>query len=97
MQHVPESPPVIEFIIPAAQPTPDWTETAPKGQLRLQAPHSMQASRLRICTPVGIHNEDFMGTDFKASAAAGAFALVQLEGRYIFEIKQFLHSSSPMK
>jgi len=38
-----------------------------------------------------------MGTNFKAGAAAGAFALVQLEGRYIFEIKQFLHPSAPRK
>jgi hypothetical protein len=35
----------MELMTAAAQPTPDWTEMASKGQLRLQAPHSMQASR----------------------------------------------------
>jgi hypothetical protein len=36
--------PSMEFMTAAAQPTPACTEKAPVGQLRLQAPHSMQAS-----------------------------------------------------
>jgi hypothetical protein len=36
--------PSMEFITAAAQPTPACTENAPVGQLRLHAPHSMQAS-----------------------------------------------------
>jgi len=35
-------------ITAAAQPTPDCTEIASNGQFRLQAPHSMHASRFRI-------------------------------------------------
>jgi hypothetical protein len=31
-------------------PTPASADTAPAGQLRLNAPHSMQASRFRIRT-----------------------------------------------
>jgi hypothetical protein len=42
--------PSMELMTAAAQPTPDWTEMASKGQLRLQAPHSMQASRFWILT-----------------------------------------------
>jgi hypothetical protein len=37
-------------MIPAEQPTPAVTESASKAQLRLQAPHSMQASRSVIVT-----------------------------------------------
>jgi hypothetical protein len=40
----------IPLITAAAHPTPASTDTAPKGQLRLQAPHSMQASRFLIRT-----------------------------------------------
>jgi len=36
--------PSMEFMTAVAQPTPACTEKAPVGQLRLQAPHSMQAS-----------------------------------------------------
>jgi hypothetical protein len=37
-------------ITAAAQPTPALTEMASDGQFRLQAPHSMHASRSRIST-----------------------------------------------
>ena len=40
----------IPLITAAAHPTPVSTDTAPTGQLRLHAPHSMQASRFRIRT-----------------------------------------------
>ena len=36
-------------IIPAAQPTPDFTEIASVGQFLSHAPHSIQASRSMIC------------------------------------------------
>jgi hypothetical protein len=36
------------LITAAAQPTPACTEIASNGQFRLQAPHSMHASRSRI-------------------------------------------------
>jgi hypothetical protein len=42
--------PSMELMTAAAQPTPGWTEMASKEQLRLQAPHSMQASRFWILT-----------------------------------------------
>jgi len=32
----------IPLIMPAAQPTPEFTEIAPGGQFRAQAPHSIQ-------------------------------------------------------
>jgi hypothetical protein len=37
--------PSMELMTAAAQPTPDSTEIALTGQLRLHAPHSMHASR----------------------------------------------------
>jgi len=44
-QHSPPSRPSRELMTAVAQPTPVFTKMAPKGQLRLQAPHSIQASR----------------------------------------------------
>ncbi len=43
-------PPRAPRMIPAAQPTPEVTESAPKAQFRLHAPHSIQASRSMIET-----------------------------------------------
>jgi hypothetical protein len=40
--------PSMELITAVAQPTPDFTLSASKGQFREQAPHSMQASRSTI-------------------------------------------------
>ena len=40
--------PRAEFITAAAHPTPASTVTAPVGQFRAHAPHSIHASRLRI-------------------------------------------------
>jgi hypothetical protein len=42
--------PSMEFMTAAAQPTPACTDNAPVGQLRLHAPHSMQASLFLIHT-----------------------------------------------
>jgi hypothetical protein len=42
--------PSMALITAAAHPTPALTVTASKGQFRLQAPHSMQASRFWIST-----------------------------------------------
>jgi len=42
--------PSMVLMTAAAQPTPDMTERASVGQLRLQAPHSIQASRFWIST-----------------------------------------------
>jgi hypothetical protein len=39
---------VAALIMAAAQPTPACTDRAPGEQLRWQAPHSMQESRLTI-------------------------------------------------
>jgi hypothetical protein len=42
--------PSIELMTAAAHPTPAFTFNACEGQLRAQAPHSMQASRASIRT-----------------------------------------------
>jgi hypothetical protein len=46
--HVGSVPRMIPLMIPAAQPTPDFTVIAPSGQFFAQAPHSMQKSLRRI-------------------------------------------------
>lgn len=46
--HVDLVPPKVAIITPVAQPTPDLTLIASTGQLRLHAPHSIQASRSTI-------------------------------------------------